>query len=153
MSNLKTVDVANTPYTPEIANRIIGHIAKQTSQQQVAATLAASLLWIADFDGEIGDLYVQLSSATAAGETLTVDVLKNGVSVLTGGPALIAAATPAKTQVAIFNTPFLPFASTSKGFARGDVFTVSRVYTPGGTPTLAATSVVLEPSRGRIAVR
>lgn len=146
MSVLKTTDVALTPYTPQVANKIIGHINKRASEQATAANLAASTLWIADFDGEIVDAHVQNSVVVGAGESMTFDILKNGVSVLSGIHTL-AAATPAKTQTSILSLV------TTKGFVKGDVFTTTRAYTAGGTPTpLAHNSIAVEFAPGRAQV-
>jgi hypothetical protein len=68
---------------------------------------------------------------------MVVDVLKNGVSILT------STYTFDRTKSADVQIE-LPLAAASANLATGDRLTVTRVYTAGGSPTMTATSVVIE---------
>jgi len=72
-----------TPLTEKSRAKLIGHLNKARRTQDAAAT-ATLQLWIADFDGVLGDAHAAVGATAAAGESMVVDLLKNGVSVLTG---------------------------------------------------------------------
>ena len=147
MSKPTNEDFIQPGATPYTINRIVGQIYRCKSEQATAATLAATLLWVATFDGRIGDAFVQLSAAVAAGESMTFDLLRNGASIMTGGTPLTVNSTngTAKAQIDLL-TLIDPI---KVSFVKGDVFTVSRVYAAGGGPTpMAHNSFVMEPSLG-----
>lgn len=141
MSYLKTEDL-QTPFTEITYAKVIGNINKKSHSQLVAADATADFIWVADFDGKIGDAYVQLTAATAAGESCTYDLVKNGTTIMTGVVS-IAAGTAAKTQKDMYASidPALNF------FVKGDVIAVTRDYTAGGGPTpMARNTVYIEPT-------
>lgn len=108
--------------------------------QAAAADATEDPLGQVGFDGCIGDAYVLVGTACGAGESMTVDLLKNGVSVLTA-VLTIDATTDTLNQIP------LPIDPALASFLAGDVFTTTRDYTAGGTPTpMANTTVVVEPS-------
>ncbi len=119
--------------TPRGMNSVIGHIYHKENIQAVAASLAASPLWIAKFDGEIVDAFIQMTAVVGAGESCTFQILKNGVSIFTGGTAKTVDATNGTAKAQINLMDIIPKAN--RFFVKGDLFTVTRVYTAGGTPT------------------
>jgi hypothetical protein len=74
-----------------------------------------------------------MSDAAAPGESMTIDVGRNGDSILTA-PFTVTSATPADARIA------LPLRSGVE-LALGDRLTVTRGYTPGANPTMRATTV------------
>lgn len=143
MSKL-TVPNTMAPFTEKGQFRIIGHIEQAKNYQGAAVDLAASFLWMATFDGQIGDLFLELGTPPAAGEDMTVDVLKNGVSILSSTRDIIS--TDVKGRIDLF----AKIDTTKYAFVEGDVFSVTRDYTAGGGPApMKDTLVVLEPSLGR----
>jgi hypothetical protein len=133
-----TQDHLDTPHTDRTGPQLAGRINTIRHLQAVAASLSAQYLWTAEFDGGLTDAAVTNAAAFAAGESMTFDILKNGVSVLT------AVATLSSTTGKHVRASLDP---DKTGFAKGDVFTCTRVYTAGGGPTPATnTTVILEPS-------
>ncbi len=146
MKTTTAIEFGNQPLTPPQVSEYLGEINKREHMQAVAATAAGDYLGIATFDGNIVDAFIQCSVVVGAGESMTVDILKNGVSVLTG-VVTVPAGTPAKSQIDIFKN----INRALVAFVKGDVFTTSRVYTPGGTPTpMARTHVELHLSPGAL---
>lgn len=135
-------DLINVPFTDQNVAKFFGQMHKQSSVQATAADLSASHLWIADFDGVVGDLYAQLTAAIASGESMSYDVLKNGSSILSA-PLVVSGVTAAKTLVDLYPS----IDPTKYGFVKGDKFTVTRDYTAGGGATPMADNVVtMEPT-------
>ena len=138
MSKLVGVDFIGS--IDATSHRIIGNINKKSFYQAVAAALAASVLWQADFDGTIGDGYVVVGTAPAAGESMTVDILRNGSSILLSVLTIDSTVDITK-QIQAKLDP------TKTAFKVGDIFTCTRGYTAGGGPTpMAKTTVFIEPS-------
>ncbi len=134
------------PLAEKTHGMLVGWMNAKQNQQVVAASLAASPIWHATFDGVIGDLFILLDAVAGAGESMTVNVLKNGVSILSGAKTLDS--TSANAAAAADRVSLLSLLTAAgKSFVTGDVFTVTRVYTAGGTPTpMTNTTVVLEPT-------
>jgi hypothetical protein len=116
-------------HTSAIDHTLIG-VSKMvaTNLLEVAATVTKSLLVVPA--GLTSLLSLDVSAATqivaGAGESITVDVLKNGVSILSA-PILIDSAVAAKTAVVGL--------ITTSALAVGDFIEVAYTYTVGGTPT------------------
>jgi hypothetical protein len=129
----------STPFTESTLARMIGRIYRMKNFQSTAADLSASVLGQAEFDGEVGRMYVTIGTLPASGETMTVDVLKNGVSILSA--VLTISSTSAKfVEITTLDV-------TKKSFSEGDVFTTTRDYTAGGgAAPMANTTVFLEPT-------
>lgn len=124
------------------AARLVQKLHAQKNYQGAAANLAGSAIWQADHDGQIGDAEVLLGTASAAGESMTVDILKNGTSIMTGGTPVTIAASSAKGSYDLWSA----IDPAKRGYVVGDLFTCSRVYTAGGTPTpMKDTTVIIEP--------
>lgn len=139
MSKLSKKDL-HTPFTSKTISKLIGFFLRGQAEQAVAASLAAAPvagLTPATQGGKITSLYLVSSDAAAAGESMVVDVLKNGVSILTA-PYTLDATKLRDTQIE------LPLAAASANILIGDRLTVTRTYAAGGTPTMTATSVVVE---------
>jgi hypothetical protein len=83
--------------------------------------------------GTVVEVALISAEAAAQGETMTIDVGLDGESILTGVFTL-RAQTPANARVPL---PVRP----GVRIAVGDRLTVSRGYTPGASPRLAATTV------------
>jgi hypothetical protein len=145
---MSKVHQENYPHLNRIGiHRVIGQTHAATSAQAAAASASASLLWVATFMGQLGDLFIQLSAAVASGESMTYALLKNGSSVMVGGTPLTVNSTngAAKAQIKMLDN----ITEAGKSFVPGDVYAITRVYTAGGGPTpMAHNSVVLEPSLG-----
>ena len=113
------------------------------SLQAVMATLAASVIGIVAFEGQVGDVYAVIPQTLGTGESLTLDVLVNGVSILTA-PVVVNAALQAVPGKLI---PLMKYHDRTKSALHvGDVVTVSRTYVAGGGPAGVTSLVVLEPT-------
>lgn len=130
--------VQKTLHAPMNANSIRlvrGRIERIVSKQGAAATLTENE--ILDGSGNLQELYLVAAAVAASGESLTINVLKNGVSILTA-PFVYDSPDPSDTVISL---PVLPDVS----FVLGDVITVARTYVAGGGPTpIGANKVVLE---------
>jgi hypothetical protein len=134
---------------PQSIYRLIAQANRHENAQATAASLAASFLWVATFDGQMGDAFIQLSAVVASGESMTYAILKNGTTIMVGGTALTVDSTngTAKAQIPLLSS----LTETGRSFVVGDVFTVTRVYTAGGGATpMAYNVVVIEPSLSAI---
>jgi len=121
-------------------NKLIAQINRKEHIQDTAADLAAAHLWTAEWDGEIGDIIVSVGAACAAGESMTFDIFKNGVSILS---AVITIDSTTAKYVNGYSK------LSTKTFVAGDVFTCTRDYTAGGGPTPTLDSMVaIEPTIG-----
>ena len=139
MSKLSKKDL-HTPFTSKTISKLIGFFLRGQSEQAVAASLSAAAVagvTPATQSGKITSLYLVAATAAAAGESMVFDVLKNGVSILTGTYTFNNTKS-ADVQIE------LPLAPASANLATGDRLTVTRTYTAGGSPTMTATSVVVE---------
>ena len=139
MSKLSKKDL-HTPFTSKTISKLIGFFLRGQSEQATAATAATAAvvgLTPATQSGKITSLYLVSSDAAASGESMVFDVLKNGVSILSATYTFNSTKT-ADTQIE------LPLAAASANIAVGDRIAVSRTYTAGGSPTMTATSVVVE---------
>lgn len=143
MSKQDNADLT-TPFTPRTNNKLLGHINRMSSSQIVAASLAADVMGQAADDHFIGDLFLVSGAIAASGESMTVDVLKNGVSILSG-VYTIDASTPVGAQVSLLSL----IDADKRTLAPSDILTCTRVYTAGGGPTpMLNTGVFLEPAKG-----
>lgn len=145
MSVPSYTDLIQPGATQQSLNRLIGQMLKREHFQLVAATLATGDIWVADFDGQLADAYVQMTAVTGAGESMTYDILKNGASIMLGGTPVTVNSTNglAKAKIDLW-TAIDP---AKRGFVKGDFLVVARVYTAGGTPTpIARQTVYLEPA-------
>lgn len=135
-----TAEMLRSPqFTPEAIKSVVGVANSKLHFQAVGATLATQHLFTAEFDGELDELIATASASAAAGESMTIDVLKNGATVLTATTAF--AASGGSKVVKLLLDP------DKKSFVTGDVFTTSRVYTAGGGPTpVANTTVIARPT-------
>lgn len=125
--------------TPEVAKSKFGIAAQQTNFQAVAATLT-SHLFVAEFAGELDELIATHSALGGAGESLTIDVQKNGVSVLVGAvPYSVPAVGGAKVGV-------MNLDPNLKSFVVGDVFQTVRTYVVGAATPIANSTVIARPT-------
>jgi hypothetical protein len=123
-----------TPLGPKGSERLRARIDRVVSNQAVAAT--ATDVQVIDVSGKVQALSVVVGTLPAAGESLTVDVHKNGVTILT---------TPAVLDNTMTNKlrALTPVANTS--FAVGDRVSVIRTYAAGGGPApIGPSKVILE---------
>lgn len=147
MSNLTTSDFTSSIDGPNTAARrkIIGQCNRASHLQAVAATLAGAAMdagsGIVLQPGNVREVFVQLVAACASGESMVVDVLKNGVSILSATLTINSTNGTAKAQIA---------ASVAAGAAvvAGDVLTCSRTYVAGGGPSMTQTRIVVEYAPG-----
>lgn len=121
---------------------LIGRTARIHHAQAAAATLAAALPngATADHPGTIMSVLITTPvAATLAGpETMSIDVLKNGVSIFSSLPVIANA-----SGIGVFDAKFLLTpAAAAVGFVHvGDVFTISRVLANGTTLTFTDVSI------------
>lgn len=136
---LSKEDLVHPQLTPKATASMLGVAAQVTHFQATAADLAANYFFTAEFAGKIDELVVTSSAVCAAGESMTIDVLKNGATILTATTAYVAAATDKVIKLLLD--------PNKASFVAGDVFTVTRDYTAGGGPTpLANTTVIARPT-------
>ena len=142
MSKLTKKDL-HTPFNGAAISRIMGHILAARSEQYPAATLAAALMLrgVVPAIRTTQDLYVLFGVAFGAGESLTVDVLVNGVSIL-AAPYVLDATQAPKTQIKLPISA--AFITVGKVLNAGDRIQVNRTYVAGGAPTAPANTIVLE---------
>ena len=140
MSFINGYQDLETPFSEKTYAKLVGKLERKTSLQLTAAS-ATIYVWTATFNGVIADLGLSLSAVPATGESIVVDVLKNGASVLTGTYTVNPT-----TGASKFVDLFLVLDPTKTGFAPGDVYTVSRVYTAGSTPAAPSSALLVEPS-------
>lgn len=144
MSTLKNKDF-HSPMNSATIRKIVGHLNKIQHEQAVAADATASVFvggGPLKQSGVIEDIYFISSIVAGAGESMTIDVLRNGVSILTGVYTFNATAPNAPDKQVSFKSLLTP---AGRALNVGDVITVTRDYTVGGTPTpMAHNAVVLE---------
>lgn len=134
MPQLKSANL-RTPFTQKSSKALRARIDRMVSSQAVAAS--ASDPHVTDLAGEVVAATVITGANRGVGESLTVDIQKNGVSILTA-PLVLDNTLPGKT---LRNLPVQP----GTRFAVGDVVTFIRTYVAGGAPTPVGPSrIVLE---------
>lgn len=141
MSSLAPTDFPSN--APKSVAKIEGRIEHFRNSQGTAASLAASVLGVVDSaTREIVDAQFTQNALCAAGESMTLDILKNGTSVLLSAPLTI------DSTVTSLQTDLYPLIDPAKrSLAIGDVLTCTRVYTAGGGATpMGGNVVVIEQS-------
>lgn len=123
MPQLRKTDL-RTPFGPNSSKRLRARIDRHTSTQAAAATLTD--ISVVETAGDIQALTLTVAGLPAAGESLTVDVQKNSVSVL-AAPVVFDSTATSKQKV------FSPTANNP--WKVGDILTVIRTYVAGGGPT------------------
>lgn len=113
-----------TPHGKASGKQLRARIDRQTSTQSAAAS--GTDTQVVEVAGDIMDLVVTAAGVPAAGESLTIDVQKNGVSVLTA-PLVFDSTAGGKQK------KFTPNANNP--WKAGDLLTVIRTYVAGGGPT------------------
>jgi len=132
----------HTPFNEKTLTRLWGVMHRARNEQTVAASLATSPMSGANpapsppVGGTVLSAFFVSRVAAAAGESMTVDVLKNGVSILTG-VLTFDATKAAGEQVPLSLVP----GATVK---TGDALVVTRVYVAGGGPTMAQNGAFVE---------
>jgi hypothetical protein len=123
------------PFNDVTLKKVRGVIMQLRDEQSAAAT--ATTNHMCRNNGLVTRCEVGVGVAPAAGESMTIDIQKNGTSILVGGPLSIdqAHATPK----GCFDVTGNLVAGTQ--FAVSDVLTVVRTYTAGGGPAMTATCV------------
>jgi len=131
-----TIDLTKHPIDQEGGRQLLRHIARLEASQGVAATATLLLTKVMRDPGRIvrtramtgGDL-------AAAGEDMSCEVLKNGVTVLTG-PIVLDSSSTVDTYVLGVLT------GDAVAYARGDLITIALTYTPGGGATPMTNTLV-----------
>lgn len=132
-------DLVQPHFTPKGKASLLAMISQELHFQATAATLAAAHFFVAEFDGKLDELLAKAGATAAAGESMTIDVLKNGSTVLLNTTAF--AASGGNKVVSLNLDP------DKASFVKGDVFTVTRTYVAGGGPTpIANTTVIARPT-------
>ena len=141
MSKLTNKDL-HTPFNNKTLLKLKSFLLRGVAEQYTAATLAAQIvgrLCPVPQDVDIQSAYFISSSAAAVGESMTIDLQVDGVSILTA-PFVFNITKASDTQLE------LPIDPALKHLAVGGRVTVDRTYVAGGGPTMVATSVVVEPA-------
>lgn len=140
MSNLTHLDL------PALSAKSVAKLAgsiQRKSVKQTAVSTATLHCWTAEWDGVLGDVGVQTGAVAAAGESLTVNVKKNGSSIMTGGTAYTI---NSSSSGKVFNLYDL-IDPDKRFFVAGDVIAVTLTYTAGGGPTpISDTELWVEPT-------
>lgn len=124
-----------TPFSGKSSKKLRGRIDRVVSNQAAAAS--GSDLHVLDVAGDIQSLSVITAANPASGESLVIDVQRNGVTILTA-PLTLNNTTPGKV---LYN--FTPVAGTRLNL--GDVITFVRTYTAGGGATpVGPNRIILE---------
>jgi hypothetical protein len=119
-------------------NRLLGWFNRITHFQGTPAT-ATTKAGLITQPGVVGEVYLVVRGVAAAGESLGVDVLVNGVSVLTAPYTFDA------TKNALVGTQIpLPIDETKVNLACGDLVSFQRTLTGGSTIT--ESQITLEPT-------
>lgn len=136
----------HTPLTGLNIERLMGVILRMQHPQAAAASASASLLGVVTQSGELRSLTVLSAAIAASGESMTIDVLKNGVSIMLGGTPFTINATTVPAGDVRKQKELKALVDPAKlSFLAGDILTVTRVYTAGGGPTpMTATVVIAE---------
>lgn len=135
---LEGIKSLRTPFTSESARQIFGLLHQIKHQQLTAASASAQLMGIATHAGKVNNLFYVIQEEFASGESMTLDVLRNGTSILQGGAVTLDDTTDVGARVG------LPLLDGMADIAIGDFITVTRVYTAGGTPAAPANGVFME---------
>lgn len=139
MSTVTQKDV-KSPFGQRVINRVIGRMYRLRAYQGAPATATVDV-GLVQQASVIGDLYLLAHKTAAAGESLVIDVLVNGVSVLTAR-FTYDATQPKGKQVSLKSL----LAGAPVHMAPGDLVQVAFAYTPGGSPALYGVEVTLEPT-------
>ena len=144
MSKLSKKDL-HTPFSGPTLSKVMAYVLGLIkSEQKTAADLSASLMvnGIITQDRKVRELWCQLSAQFEASETMTIDVLVNGVSILDSVLSLDGTS-DADTQIPF--TLSSAFIDAGQMLYVGDVVTVTRNWTTGGgVDTTPANVVVME---------
>lgn len=137
MSELITRDFRGTP-TTLTATKILAVLQRAIHEQATTASAAASNMtggMVARHAGTVQDVWMQLSAAMGAGESMTLDVLVAGTSIITGGAVTINTASGTEIHLPVI---------AGSVVAKGQAVTCTRVYTAGSTPAAPLNVVVAE---------
>lgn len=145
MSKLDNYDIIAATASEKAEAKLRGHIKQIKHSQQAAANLATAFVGQVEFDGLVADAYLLVQNTPGVGETMTVDVLRNGSSVMLSGTPYTISVTATDTTMQV---PLLGLLDPALlGDATGDVYTVTRAYTAGGAAApIGATTLVIERS-------
>lgn len=131
-------------------NEMFKLINRKSSVQATAATATLGT-WVADYSGHIQEAQAVLGVLPASGESMVIDIRKNGSTILTGTLTVNSSTTSKYTDM----TSLISAALAS--FVPGDIFTVVRTYTAGGGPAMTYSEVTIfpavhKPLRGRLII-
>ena len=94
---------------------------------QAVAASTTIFAGTADMSGQV-QVELQAGAVPAAGESMVIDVLKNGITILSSAVTLDATTYPTVRETIVI-------VEANNIVAKGDEFTVSLTYTQGGGPT------------------
>lgn len=123
--------------SPVAMDRLFAMVNKAASLQSTAAT-ATLAAWIAEFDGVVKDVQLDLAVLPAAGESMVFDVRKNGSTILT-------ATYTANNTLTVKRVGLGYLLTGTHSFVKGDLITVVRTYVAGGGPAMTASQVTIFP--------
>jgi len=119
---------------------LLGRVLMNITDQQVTAATANSVGFIATEDGQIETIYAAALTGAGAGESMSIDVKIGGTTCLVT-PITVNQASGTSVVAAAVD----PLASA---FSKGDLVTVERTYTAGGTPAPMTDTAVTIGFRG-----
>ena len=122
----------HTPHNAANIRKIRARMEAIRSRQTAAATLTET--YSLDVAGAVREITFLANAVPAAGESLTIDVQRNGVSVL----AAAFVYNNTRTARTLYNLTL----AANANIAMGDQLTVIRTYVAGGGPTPIGSSVV-----------
>jgi hypothetical protein len=115
-----------TPLGNKTKRLLAARIDRHVSSQAAAATLTDTS--VLEVSGDVQALGITYAGVPAVGESLTVDIQKNGVTILTT-PLVVDSTVGAGVKQKSFSL------AASQTFKPGDIVTVIRTYVAGGGPT------------------
>lgn len=135
----------NAPLGDHDNGLLIGRMSRMSSQQKLPVDLVAAIPTNSPLDrpGKIRKVLISVVAAAggASTDTMSFDVLKNAVSILSSLPLIDMALTPPGVYDV---TDLVTAAALAAGVLAGDVFTVTRDYTVGAGGTMTVTEVMVD---------
>ncbi len=136
MSKLVKKDL-HTPFNGVTIEKVMGIMQRCVHEQAIAADDVARAMpgaSPANHSGKVRSIFIVLAVLPASGETMSYDVLVNGVSILSA--PFVASDTTAK-----YVELTVPAAAQIN---EGDLVTVTRDYTAGGGPAMTYNTIGIE---------
>jgi hypothetical protein len=138
MSKLTKKDM-HTPFNSATITKLMGIMQRCVHEQATAADDAARALpgaSPANHSGKVRSIFIVLAVLPASGESMSYDVLVNGVSILSA--PFVATDTSVTEKYTELTVP------AAAQINEGDLVTVTRDYTAGGGPAMTKNTIGVE---------